>query len=186
MKVFGIIGSCEAKASVVVDVVEDLVRRGHTVSTVKRVRDDVDLDQRGKDTYRQRQAGAREIIIASSFRWALLHERTDGFHEPEIAPLIARLDPVDFVIAEGFRTAPIPKLEIVRIDATRRPQYLDDPSVIALASDGPSPSPLTTFPVSDIRAIAACVVRYAMPVGAVPRVFELEYPAMPFAGAGLN
>jgi molybdopterin-guanine dinucleotide biosynthesis protein MobB len=186
MKVFGIIGGCQAKASVVADLVEDLVRRGHTVSTVKRVRDDVDLDQRGKDTYRQRQAGAREIIMASSFRWALLHERTDGFHEPEIAPLIARLDPVDFVIAEGFRIAPIPKLEIVHSEATRRPQYLDDPSVVALVSDTPSPSSLPVFALVDTRAIVACVVACAVPVEAIAGAFEFGYPATPFARVGLS
>jgi molybdopterin-guanine dinucleotide biosynthesis protein MobB len=186
MKVFGIIGNCEAKASVVADIVEDLVRRGHTVSTVKRVRDDVDLDRPGKDTYRQRQAGAREIIIASSFRWALLRERTDGFHEPEIASLVARLDPVDFVIAEGFRAAPIPKLEIVHFESTRRPQYLDDPSVIALAGDGLLPSSLATFALADVRAIASCVIKHATRLEVTIEAFEAQFPATPFVDAPLS
>lgn len=177
MKIFGIIGNCEAKASVVADVVAELVRRGHTVSSVKRVRDDVDLDKPGKDTYQQRQAGAQEIIIASSFRWALMHERTDGFHEPELLPLAARLNSVDFVIAEGFRIAPIPKLEIIRAESTRRPQYLDDPSIIAIASDGPTPAPLASFAVDDIKAITACVLAHAVPI-------ESAMMTAPYAAAG--
>jgi molybdopterin-guanine dinucleotide biosynthesis protein B len=186
MKVFGIIGSCEAKASVVADIVAELVRRGYSVSSVKRVRDDVDLDKPGKDTYQQRLGGAREIIIASSFRWALMHERSDGFHEPELAQLAARLEPVDFVVAEGFRSAPIPKVEIVRFESTRRPQYLDDPSIIAIASDGPVRSSLTTFPLKDIKAVTSCLIAHAVPLDRAMQSFEPDLRAMPLVGAGLN
>ena len=186
MKVLGIIGNCEAKASLVADIVAHLVRRGYAVSTVKRVRDDVDLDRPGKDTFQQRQAGAHEVIIASSFRWAILHERTDGFHEPEISPLIARLDPVDFIIAEGFRIAPIPKIEIIRAGSTRRPQYLDDPSIIAIASDGPMQLPLATFALTDVAALASCLIEHAVPVERAMLTAEPYFSAAPLAGAGPN
>lgn len=162
MKVFGMIGGCRGKSGLIQGVVRYLTQRGLAVSTIKRVSDDVDLDRPEKDTYRQREAGAQEIIIANSFRWALMHEQTGLFDEPEVEPLIARLAPVDLVLIEGFRLAPFPKLEVVLSGADRRPQYRDDPSVIAIASDVPRDGALPCYDLADIVEIARLVERQAV------------------------
>ncbi|HEV2677147.1 MAG TPA: molybdopterin-guanine dinucleotide biosynthesis protein B [Aliidongia sp.] len=162
MKVFGVIGGCRGKSGLIQGVVRYLTQQGLAVSTIKRVSDDVDLDRPGKDTYCQREAGAREIIVANSFRWALMHEQTGVFDEPAVEPLIARLSPVDLVLVEGFRLAPFPKLEVVLSGTDRRPQYRDDPSVIAIASDAPHGGALACYDLADVHEIARFVERQAV------------------------
>ena len=60
------------------------------------------MDRPGKDTYRHREAGAHEVLVATARRWALLHE-VDG-PEPALPALLARMAPVDLVLVEGFKT----------------------------------------------------------------------------------
>jgi molybdopterin-guanine dinucleotide biosynthesis protein B len=162
VKIFGVIGGCHGKAGLVQGIVRHLTQRGLSASTIKRVSDDVDLDRPGKDTYCQREAGARQIVVANSFRWALLHERTDGFDEPEVEPLIARLDPVDFVLIEGFRLAPFPKIEVAMSGSARRLQQPDDPSVIAIASDMVRVASVECFDLADIAGISRFIERNAV------------------------
>ena len=71
-----------------------------------------DLDQPGKDSYRHREAGAREVLVAERRRWALMHE-LDG-PEPSLPELLRQLSPVDVVIVEGFKINPHPKIEVYR------------------------------------------------------------------------
>ena len=99
-----------------------------------------------------------------------MHERIDGFDEPEVEPLIARLDPVDLVLVEGFRLAPFPKLEVVMADSDRRRQQLDDPSVIAVASDAPLAASVDCFELDEIGEIARFIERHAVR-------FRLRVPA---------
>ncbi len=86
--------------------------RGLTVSTVKHTHHGFDMDRPGKDTYRHREAGAQEVLVASGERWALLHEVAGP--EPRLPELLARMQPVDLVLVEGFKTHPFPKLEVYR------------------------------------------------------------------------
>jgi molybdopterin-guanine dinucleotide biosynthesis protein B len=160
MRVFGIIGNCRGKNLLVPQLVSALGALDISISTLKRVSDDVDLDRPGKESYAHRQAGAREVMIANSFRWALMSERAE-LAEPELDVLLRRLAPVDLVLVEGFHLAPIPKCEIVLADQDRRPSYPDDPSIVALISDTSLQSTLPLFSPYAIGEIAEFILAAA-------------------------
>jgi molybdopterin-guanine dinucleotide biosynthesis protein B len=134
MKVLGIVGwSGSGKTTLLTAVLPLLRRAGLRVSTVKHTHHDFDMDRPGKDSFRHRQAGAHEVMIASGTRWALLHE-VDG-PEPDFSTLLEKLDPVDLVLVEGYKTHPCPKLEVHRPSFGKPPIWTDTIDVIAVASD---------------------------------------------------
>ena len=123
MQILGLAGwSGSGKTTLLTALLPLLTARGLRVSTVKHAHHGFDLDQPGKDSWRHREAGAHEVMIASSRRWALLHEN-EG-EEPSLAALLARLSPVDLVLVEGFKSYPHPKLEVHRPALGRGPASL--------------------------------------------------------------
>ena len=76
---------------------------GLRVSAIKEARRDFDIDQPGKDSFLHRVAGAAEVMLASSHRWALMQERRGRVDDPRLAEILDRLTPVDLVLVEGFR-----------------------------------------------------------------------------------
>lgn len=140
MKVVGIVGrSGSGKTTLIERLLPRLAARGLAVSTVKHTHHSVDLDPPGKDSRRHREAGAHEVLLVSERRWAMLCE-TPAEPAP-LARLLARLEPVDLVLVEGFGTYPGPRLELVRREIAarpgKRPLHHDDPGIVAVASDGP-------------------------------------------------
>lgn len=137
-RVLGIAGwSGAGKTTLIEAVLPRLQDAGLTVSTVKHAHHGADLDRPGKDSWRHRQAGAREVLIASPGRWALLHEEPGS--EPDLPALLARLSTVDLVLVEGFRRYAIPKLEVHRPALGKPPLWPDWPDVAAVASDAALP-----------------------------------------------
>ena len=94
------------------------MQRGLRVSLIKHAHHTFDVDQPGKDSYRHRQAGAAEILVTSSRRWVLMHELR-GAHEPSFEDQVKRISPCDLLLVEGFKHAPIPKLEVAKRPASR-------------------------------------------------------------------
>ena len=130
----GITGwSGSGKTTLLTALIPLLTARGRRVSTVKHAHHDFDLDQPGKDSWRHRAAGAQEVMIATSRRWALLHENTAA--EPDLAALLARLAPVDLVLVEGFRASPHPKIEVHRPSLGKPPIWPGRADVVAVATD---------------------------------------------------
>ncbi|MEM1343239.1 MAG: molybdopterin-guanine dinucleotide biosynthesis protein B [Pseudomonadota bacterium] len=140
MNIYGIVGWKNAgKTTLVERLVHEIAGRGYSVSTLKHTHHAVDLDQPGKDTYRHREAGAQQTLLASSTRWALLSELR-GAPEPSLESLIARFDPVDLVLVEGFKRDRHPKIEAWRAAVANRPPIAaDDASVRALATNDTPP-----------------------------------------------
>ncbi|MBV9784500.1 MAG: molybdopterin-guanine dinucleotide biosynthesis protein B [Acidisphaera sp.] len=134
MLVLGLAGwSGSGKTTLLTAVLPLLIGQGMSVSTVKHAHHRFDVDQPGKDSYRHRQAGAREVLVASSARWALMHENAGA--EPPLAELLTRLAPVDLVLVEGFKAHPHPKLEVYRPALGLPRLWPDRPDVVAVASD---------------------------------------------------
>ena len=132
----GIVGwSGSGKTALLVETLPLLRARGLSVSTVKHVHHGFDIDRPGKDSYRHREAGAHEVLVASGTRWALLHELMGD--EPPLPTLLAKLDPVDLVLVEGYKTHPFPKLEVHRPAVGKPPIWPGDPDIRAVASDAP-------------------------------------------------
>ena len=115
MKVVGLAGwSGAGKTTLLVKLLPELARRGLAVSTVKRAHHAFDVDRPGKDSFEHRRAGAREVLVASDVRFALMHEVGEGERPPELADLLRRLAPVDLVVVEGFKRGLHPKVEVHR------------------------------------------------------------------------
>ena len=113
MRVYGVIGwKNSGKTNLMERLVAEISGRGFSVSTVKHVHHAVDLDHPGKDTFRHRQAGAREVVLASADRLAIMVEHRGP--EPELPAVLARLAPVDLVLVEGYKRDAHPKVEVWR------------------------------------------------------------------------
>ena len=155
MKVYGVTGWKNAgKTTLVERLVTEISGRGLTVSTIKHAHHSADIDEPGRDSFRHREAGAREVILATPERWALMHELR-GAPEPKVEDLIARLAPVDLVIIEGFKRAPHPKIEAHREEMGHPLMAGENPTIRAVASDiSHIDVAVPVFDLDDIRGIA--------------------------------
>ena len=162
--VLGIAGwSGAGKTTLIEGVLPHLIAAGLSVSTVKHAHHGVELDQPGKDSWRHRRAGAREVLLAAPGRWALLHEEPDGASDGQwdLPGLLARMAPVALVLVEGFRRDPIAKLEVFRPALGKPALWPDWPDVAAVASDAPLPGcSRPVLPLDDYCAIASWVVAF--------------------------
>lgn len=138
MKAFGIAGHSGAGKTTLIEwVIPVLVGQGLRVSLIKHAHDRFDIDRPGKDSYRHREAGAHEVLLTSAHRWVLMHESRDEA-EPDMAAQLAVLSPCDVVLVEGYKSWPLPKLEVWREATGKPPMYPGDPSVVAIATDRPA------------------------------------------------
>ena len=159
-----VIAFCGYSGSGKTTLIEQLIARmrldGQRVSVVKHAHHDFDIDHEGKDSWRHRQAGAFEVVIASDRRLAKMREYPRPT-EPTIEQLIAELSECDWVLVEGFKHAARPKIEVWRAATGKRAQYPFDPFVIAIATDSaealPAPTGLPVFHLDDVDAIAAFI-----------------------------
>ncbi|RJF87586.1 molybdopterin-guanine dinucleotide biosynthesis protein B [Oleomonas cavernae] len=159
MRLIGFAGwSGSGKTTLVTQVIPALIARGRTVSTIKHAHHDFDVDQPGKDSYEHRAAGAAEVLVASSRRFALMHEYR-GEAELDLHSLLARLAPVDVVIVEGFKRDAFPKLEVHRPEVGKPLLQPDDRHIVAVASPKPLPG-LTVpwLPLDDLDAIVGFLI----------------------------
>jgi molybdopterin-guanine dinucleotide biosynthesis adapter protein len=168
MRVLGLTGwSGSGKTTLLTALLPLLVARGLSVSTVKHAHHGFDLDQPGKDSFRHRAAGAREVLVASSTRWALMHELGQE-PEPALPDLLARLAPVDLVLVEGFKSFPHPKIEIFREALGRPALWPGRADIAAVASNGPLPGcDRPVLPLDDPGAVAQWVLRFTQSHAAV-------------------
>jgi len=158
MKIIGIVGwKNSGKTTLVTQLVASLTARGFDVSTVKHAHHDFDVDQEGRDSHRHRRAGAREVLVSSARRWALMHELR-GQAEPGLEDLLAHLTSVDLVIVEGFKSGTHEKIEVVR-KKTEEPLLAEsDPRIVAIASACNLPeSQLPLLDLDDVEAVAGFI-----------------------------
>jgi molybdopterin-guanine dinucleotide biosynthesis adapter protein len=158
MRVYGVIGwKNSGKTGLMERLVSEITGRGFSVSTVKHVHHTVDLDQPGKDTYRHRQAGAREVVLASADRLAVMVEHRGP--EPELPAVLARMAPVDLILVEGYKRDAHPKVEVWREETGHPLIQPGDPLVRAVATDAALALPVPVLDLNDTRAVADFILR---------------------------
>ena len=153
MNAIGFAGfSGSGKTTLVERLIPALKLRGLRVSVVKHAHHKFDIDHAGKDTFRHREAGAFEVVVASDRRLALMRE----FEQPaqlSVHHLIAELyDGVDWVLVEGFKQSDLQKIEVWRASSGKPALYPEDAFVVAIATDSPQQLPVETVrPVLDLN-----------------------------------
>jgi molybdopterin-guanine dinucleotide biosynthesis adapter protein len=166
MRVYGVIGwKNSGKTSLMERLVAEITGRGFTVSTVKHVHHDVDLDHPGKDTWRHRAAGASEVVLASAHRFAILREHRGP--EPDLSEVLARLAPVDLVLVEGYKRDAHRKVEVWRRETGHDLIQTHDPLVRAVATDEALSLPVPVLDLNDTKAVADFILAEVGLVGGV-------------------
>ncbi len=178
MRVIGFAGwSGSGKTTLIVRLIPALIARGLSVSTLKHAHHSLEIDKPGKDSYAHREAGAREVLVASAKRWALMHELR-GEDEPRLADLLARLSEVDLVIVEGFKREAHAKIEVHRAIVGKPLLYPDDRNIVGLVSDTPpSTSELRFASIDDTEAVCDLICECALPMhDTLQRLASRELP----------
>ncbi len=166
IRVFGVTGwKNSGKTTLTERLIAELSRRGYRVASLKHAHHSFDIDREGTNSWRHRAAGAGEVAIVSSGRWAVINELR-GAEEPTMEEMLAKLSPCDVVVVEGYKRESHPKIECRRREAkSREPLAASDPHILAVASDHDTDTGgLPRFDLDDVAAIADFVVaRLALP-----------------------
>ena len=175
MKVIGFCGySGSGKTTLVEQLIVRMKRAGQRVSVVKHAHHAFDIDHEGKDSWRHRQAGAFEVVVASNRRLAKIREY-EVEADPTVHQLLAELSDCDWALVEGFKRAALPKIEIWRAETAQPAQYPLDAHIVAVCTDSaaqlPEPTELPVLDLNDAGAVAAFLLNsgarfeYAAPTG---------------------
>ena len=160
MKTIAIAGySGSGKTTLIEKVIPQLVIEGFRVSLIKHAHHEFDIDQPGKDSHRHRTAGATEVLISASNRWALMHELR-GAPEPTLEEQLKLFSPCDVVIVEGWKHQNMPKIEVHRKLADKPLLFPQDPSVVAIATDESLATGLPQFALDDGEAVARFIIQH--------------------------
>ena len=153
MRAFGIAGySGSGKTTLLERLVPRIVARCLSLSLVKHAHHGFDLDRPGKDSFRLREAGCSEVMLASDQRWALMGELR-GAPEPTLEQLLARMSPCDLVLVEGFKSYPGLKIEVHR--SSLGPELMTNADgLLAVVSDGAPEVSVPVFRPREVTAVA--------------------------------
>ena len=160
---FGVAGwKNSGKTTLMTRLIAELSRRGYAVSVVKHAHARFEIDHEGRDSFKMREAGARQVALSSPRRFALMRELGDA-PEMTFAEILAYAGPCDLVLVEGFKGEAFPKIEIRREGAqSREPLHGQFPDIVAIASDRPDleKEELPRFQLDDAGGMADFIVSY--------------------------
>ena len=160
MKIFGVTGwKNSGKTGLMERLITEFTTRGLTVSSIKHAHHSVDIDHPGRDSYRHRDAGARQVLLASRNRWALMHELRDE-DEPSLGDLLKQLSPVDLVLIEGYKRDRHPKIEAHRKETGQPLIAPEDQTIVAVASDTSVAIDRPVLDLNDTAAIANFIAQH--------------------------
>ena len=160
MKTIAIAGySGSGKTTLIEKVIPCLTMAGYKVSLIKHAHHEFDIDHAGKDSWRHRHAGATQVLVSSSKRWALMHELR-GAAEPTLDEQLAHLAPCDVVIVEGWKHHAMPKIEVHRKLSGKPLLFPEDANVVAIVTDENLATALPQFNLEDATGVAEFMVTY--------------------------
>ena len=150
------------KTTLLTQLIPALIQKDLRISVVKHAHHEFDIDHEGKDSFKLRQAGAVQMMVASRQRWALMTELVRTPHtenEPNLVHLLAQMDNTltDLVLAEGFKHEAIPKIEVHRAAFGSPLLASEDANIIAIATDTPLSIATPQIDLNDINSIAAFI-----------------------------
>jgi len=160
-KVFNIVGnSGSGKTTLVEQLIRELSSRGLRVATIKRADHRVVLDTPGKDSYRNKEAGAVMSMLVTSNQMQLVSDLTEGREPDQLAERF--LEGTDLVLAEGFSQSQGPKIEVVRRECGKPPRCTIEDGLIAIVTDMDEVFPqLPHFALDDINGVVEFILQRA-------------------------
>ena len=160
-KIIGVAGFKNAgKTTLVEKLVVDLTGRGLSISTVKHAHHSFDIDHEGRDSFRHRKAGATEVAVVSSGRWAIIHELRNEA-EPSLDDILRKLEPCDLVIVEGYKRDGHDKIEVRNLALDHPHLAGDDPTIVAIAATSAiTGAPVPVFDRDDVRALSSFIISH--------------------------
>ncbi len=124
--------SNSGKTTLMEKLIRELSRRGYRVGSAKHTHDKFDFDKEGKDSWRHKNAGAKSSLVITETRVALVKEDS----RPPRDRFFDYLGDMDIILAEGFKTLSLPKIEVFRKDGPHKtPLCLEDPELVAFVTD---------------------------------------------------
>jgi molybdopterin-guanine dinucleotide biosynthesis protein MobB len=160
MKIFGVTGwKNSGKTGLMERLITEFTARGLSVSSIKHAHHSFDIDHPGRDSYRHRDAGARQVLLASRNRWALMHELRNE-DEPSLGDLLKQLLPVDLVLIEGYKRDRHPKIEAHRKETGQPLIAPEDETIVAVASDTSVTIDRPVLDLNDTASIANFVAQH--------------------------
>ncbi len=122
-RIISVIGRKNAgKTTLAVALTSELARRGHRVMTIKHGHHPASVDRAGTDTWRHFNEGRAERVLIASPELRVLFERSPDDYDP-IGLAQRYMQGADIVLTEGFKAAPLPKIEVFRREVGDRPLY---------------------------------------------------------------
>ena len=147
-----IVGSSNVgKTTLVAKLVSEFKQRGYRVATLKHSPQGFELDQAKKDSWRHVNAGSDAVVISSARQLALLKSQDHDAPLEELLDLIG--EDFDIVLAEGFKKASAPKIEVYR-EGSKSGLVCPPEELIAVVSDLPVDAGIPRFSPEDISPIA--------------------------------
>jgi len=165
--IVGFVGySGSGKTTLLAKVITELNALDLRIGVLKHAHHRFDIDQPGKDSYVLRQAGAKQTMVASQNRWALMTETPHRAQDPQLAELTPHFDQtgLDLILVEGFKHTQYPKLEVYRSEVNAPLLYPNDPDIIALVTDAKSQAnilpKIPTLDLNDTGQIVTFILNF--------------------------
>jgi molybdopterin-guanine dinucleotide biosynthesis protein B len=158
--IISIVGYADAgKTTLIEKLVPELKKRGYRVGTIKHSVHASNFDTKGKDSWRHFSAGADTVVVASADRIAMFKrvKQAPGNLDDQLSGLERCFDDMDLVIAEGFKNAKRPKIEVFRPEVHDSPLCLDDDMLIAVVTDAEIEIRVPLFGLSEVQGLAALI-----------------------------
>ena len=152
---FGFAGwSGSGKTTLVEKIISHVSAGGVNVASIKHAHHLFDADHAGKDSFRHREAGARQVLVSSVHRSAHFIEYGDR-GETDLAQLLEQLLPAELVLWKASKAIQLKRLKYIDHQSATV-LYPNDDLVVALASDENIPNcTLPFFDLDDVAGIAA-------------------------------
>ncbi len=155
--ILSIIGkSGSGKTTLIEKLIPELRRRGVRIGTIKHTDHDIDLDKKGKDSWRHRAAGSESSMLAAPQGFSLVR----GWQGYELDDLEVYFEGVDLILTEGFKQGNRPKIEVFRTSVHQEPIYSGGPELIAMVTDSTAVRDIPVFDLDDIPGLADLIESY--------------------------
>jgi molybdopterin-guanine dinucleotide biosynthesis protein B len=122
-RIVSIIGHKNAgKTTLVAALSHEFKRQKRRVGTIKHASHPLEIDRAGTDSWRHFHEGRADGVLVASPDLRVTFERRTDEEGPEQLARRYYLD-MDVVLVEGFKTAPIPKIEVFRKEVAKGPLF---------------------------------------------------------------